>query len=97
MSETKIALSEMIEQLREELSYSKAMGEGEKIRFVPLEVTLEAQVTVSREVGGKGGVKFWLVNAEAGATRTTGQVQKLVLKLQPVGPDGESDLLLSGS
>lgn len=95
MSE-KIALSEMIEQLREELALSKAKGHGEKIRFVPLEVTVEAQVTVTREASAKGGIKFWVVNAEAGGGGSSGQVQKIVLKLKPVGEDGESELLGRG-
>lgn len=90
-----IALSEMIEQLRDELTTSMAMGHGHALRFIPTEVLVEAQVTVAREAKGKGGIKFWLVNAEGEVSSNSSQVQKITLKLQPTGPEGSGgDVLL---
>jgi translation elongation factor EF-1beta len=84
----RIALSEMIEELRKELQIAVEAGEGEDIRFGVGELTLEAQVEVSKEGGAEGGVKFWV--AEIGASGKVGKVdtQKIVLKLEPVDEDG---------
>jgi len=51
----KIALAEMIDELRNELQTAVAAGEGEEIRFALGEVTLEAQVEVAKEGEGKAG------------------------------------------
>ncbi len=93
MSGKRIALAEMIEQLREELSFAKVEGSGQGIRFEPLEVTVEAQVTVSREVEGKTGIKFWLAEAGVAGSAANSQTQKIVLKLRPVDAQGGKTLL----
>jgi hypothetical protein len=84
----RIALAEMIEELRRELQEAVAAAEGQPIRFQLGEVTLEAQVEVSREKGGKAGLKFWV--AEVGASGKAGHLatQKIVLTLLPVAAEG---------
>ncbi len=81
----KIALADMIEELRNELQVAMEKGKGRSLRFELGEVTLEAEVAVEAEGGAKGKFQFWIfsgveANARAGKTQT----QKLVLRLQPV-------------
>jgi hypothetical protein len=85
----RIALAEMVEELRRELEEAVAQGEGQEVRFELDEVTLEAHVQVSREAKGKAGVKLWVfsdVEASGGVSKTQGH--KIVLKLQPRGGGG---------
>jgi translation elongation factor EF-1beta len=86
----RIALSEMIEELRKELQIAVKAGEGEDIRFGVGELTLEVEVEMSKAGSASGGVKFWVaelgVEGEVSKTKT----QKIVLTLKP-----PEDLLLS--
>lgn len=80
----KIELAEMVQNLRSELEKALEVAEGQQIRFDLDEVTLEAQVQVSREASGKAGVKFWVFStAEAGGKVGQTQGHKVVLKLKP--------------
>jgi len=84
----KIALAEMIEELRNELQAAVEAGEGKKIRFALGEVTLEAQVEVAKEAEGKAGLKFWLAETEASGKASRAVTQKIVLKLEPQSSTG---------
>lgn len=86
----KIALAEMIEELRRELQTAVQAGKDEEIRFGLGEVTLEAQVEVKRTVEGKAGVKFWVAELGASGGGSKGVTQKIVLKLRPVDSDGSA-------
>lgn len=86
----RIALAEMVEELRQELQAAMEAGRGQEIRFQLSEVTLEAQVEVSREGGGTAGVKFWVAEIGASGGGSSARTQKLVLKLLPVNPRGET-------
>ncbi len=86
----KIALAEMIEQLRHELQKAVRAGKDEDIRFKLGEVTLEAQVEVTKEGDAKAGVKFWVVDVGAAGKASKAVTQKIVLKLQPVDKSGGS-------
>lgn len=79
----KIALAEMIEELRKELQAAVKAGEGQEIRFGLGEVTLEAQVEVTREGGGTAGLKFWVAEVGTSGTVTSARTHKIVLKLEP--------------
>ncbi len=87
---SRIALAEMVEELRSELLQAVQAGKGKEIGFELGEVTLEAQVQVTREVGGSAGIKFWLVEAGGSGTHTTGSTQTISVKLKPVGLGGGS-------
>lgn len=80
----KIALAEMVEELRSELQVAAEKGKGKDLRFELGEVTLEAQVEVERKAEGKAGLKFWvLTSAEASAGIAKTSTQKIVLQLRP--------------
>ncbi len=91
MTDDGIRLATMIDQLREELMESMALGHGQPLQFECGEVTLEAQVTARRDVKGKTGLRFWI--AEAGGEGTTGssRVQTVKLTLKPLVAAGDPD------
>lgn len=84
----RIAVAEMIEELRRELKTARDAGQGEEIRFELGEVTIEAQVEVKKEAEGKAGIKFWLAEAGASGKASQAVTQKLVIKLEPRLEDG---------
>ena len=79
----KIALAQMVEELRREVKEAVDKAKGEELQFRLEEITLEAQVEVSREGGGEGKLSFWVaeIGASGGASKT--QTQKIVLTLKP--------------
>lgn len=81
----KIPLSEMLAELRKELL--KAQGEEEALKFRIEDIEIELQVGTTKEGQGKGSVKFWVYNAEAGVAASQAKTQKLKLKLKPVHSD----------
>ena len=91
----KVELSEMIIRLREDLQKAQNEGQDKDLRFAVGEVELELQVTVTKEAAGGGGVKFWVYNANAQVKGATQSVQKIRLKLAPVGPDGKTPAKIS--
>jgi len=78
-----IDLAETIQQLRSELTKAIDQGEGESLRFAVDSIDLDLQVTVSQEGTAGGGIKFWLVDANAGAKVAKQSVQTIHLKLRP--------------
>jgi len=98
MNKSKIALSDAIEVLRDELQKSMDKGEGEKLRFEIQEMELELNYTVSREGEGKAGIKFWLVEAGVGGTIGDSTSQTVRLKLKPTIPTSNTEgvVMLSG-
>ena len=89
MSSTNIELSELIVELRRELLEAQTEGEKQDLKFHVEEIDVELQIAVSKEVEGKGGVKFWVVcSAEAGAKLASETTQTLRLKLKPLASQG---------
>ena len=80
---SRIALAEMVEQLRDELAVAAKAGKGKEIGFEVGEVVLEAQFEVAREGGGSAGLKFWLVEAGVSGKVTSGSTQTISVKLRP--------------
>jgi Trypsin-co-occurring domain 2 len=88
----KIALTEVIEELRRELDKAVNKATGPGVRFELEDVTLETEVSVTREIGGKagGGLSFWIsTNAEASVNQGSTATQRLVLKLRPFVQDAQ--------
>jgi hypothetical protein len=82
-----IELSELIENLRCELSKARSAGEGQDLRFELGQVELDVCVAVSKEGSGSGAVKFWVMElgAQAKAALATTQQMKLTLIPQLAG------------
>lgn len=88
-----IPLHEMLQTLRQELQASMVSAVGQELKFRIEAVDLELQVAVSKTSGGKGGIKFWVINAAGEHKRDHKQTHTIKLKLQPVKDDGGQALL----
>jgi hypothetical protein len=89
MADSRIPLSDLITELRKELAIAKAQGQGDDIRLQVEEAEIELQVVITREDGVKGGVKFWVVNAELKDNYSDATTQKIKLKLKPIDAVGK--------
>ena len=89
-----IELSEAIGVVREQLVAAQLAGRrvvaGRVLTFAVGKVGLEFTGELKKTVGGSGGVKFWVLSADAKAERSTGATHKVTVELLPQGPDGES-------
>ena len=80
-----IELSELVQQLRNELYRSIVAAKDEPMRFELGSIELEVQFTATREGGVGGKVKFWVfVEAGGEAKATRASVQKVKLTLTPM-------------
>lgn len=79
-----IGLSEMVLALRQELMQAQQEGENKDLKFHVEQIELEVDVLTTKEETGKGGVKFWVCNAEAQAKFVQAKTHKLRLMLKPL-------------
>ncbi|NKL79567.1 trypco2 family protein [Rhizobium leguminosarum] len=93
--ESRIPLAEAINNLRAELLTALTDGKDQPLQFRLRPIELELKLTVTREVGGTGGVKFWVVNLDAKGTLGDATTHTLKLTLEPVAKDGRSEFLVS--
>ena len=78
-----IELSEVIRELRQQLTDSLADGAGETVRFELGPVEIEATVAVSREAGAHSKVRLWVVDAGADGKYAHAQTQRITVTLTP--------------
>ncbi|MFG2022877.1 trypco2 family protein [Streptomyces sp. NPDC048825] len=71
-----IELSDMIRELRHQLTTALADGEGEAVRFELGPVEVEATVAVSREAGGDAKVRLWVVDGGANGKYAQAETQR---------------------
>ncbi|MGZ8947163.1 MAG: trypco2 family protein [Methylococcaceae bacterium] len=91
--DNKIPLPEMLAQLRLDLAQAQAEGEGSSLKFQIEDIELELQLVATQKADGGGGVKFWVINADAKYEGSQALTQKLKLKLKLAGKDGKSPLI----
>lgn len=90
-----LELASVIRELRAELNQALDDAEGERLRFELGPVEVSFTVTVGREGGPSGKVRFWVVEAGADAKISRESVQEIKLVLTPrdteaqAGPDGK--------
>ena len=84
-----ITLSEAIQNLRSELLAAMQADASEALRFRLGPIEMELEVEVTREVSGKGGLKWWLIEAGAEAKRGTSATHKIKLVLEPITALGQ--------
>lgn len=89
MADSRIPLSDLITELRNELATAKLQGQSSDFRLQVEEAEIELQVVITREDGVSGGVKFWVVNAEAKDNYSDATTQKIKLKLKPLDAVGK--------
>ena len=89
----KLALSEVIGELRAELMRAKDAGDDQAaqdpdtLRFEVIEAEVELEVVATRTDTDSAGVKFWVVNAGVGAEDTEGTRQRLRVRLSALRED----------
>ena len=89
-----VELSDAIGVVREQLiaaqTVSRRTVAGRPLTFAVGKVSIEFAGEVKRAAGGSGGVKFWVVTADAKTERTSGASHKVTVELVPQTPDGAS-------
>jgi hypothetical protein len=99
-----LELASVVRQLRAELNEAMDEAEGERLRFELGPVELSLTVTVGREATPGAKIRFWVIEAGAGAKVSREAVQDIKLVLTPrdleapLGPDGKpASPLISGT
>ncbi len=85
---SKIALSEMLIELREEL-LKAAESKDKRLKLLIEEVEIELNVVTEKKASGGGGVKFLVYNADAKVEGGEAKTQKFKLTLKPVYPEND--------
>ena len=78
-----IELSDMVRELRRQLTTALADGADEAVRFELGPVEIEATVAVSREAGADAKVRLWVVDAGATGKYAHAQTQRITVTLTP--------------
>lgn len=87
--EDKIPLAKMIGQLRAELLEAQRQGEGTDLRFLIEDVDIELQLATTQEGEGGFGIRFWVLDANAGGRGSEVLTQRVRLKLAAVDAEGK--------
>ncbi|MEU4895041.1 trypco2 family protein [Streptomyces sp. NPDC044780] len=81
-----VELTEMIRELRAQLTAAAADGTGESLQFEVGPIEIEVSVAVSKEAGGSGKVRFLVVEAGADGKYARAETQRITITLQPTSP-----------
>jgi hypothetical protein len=79
----RVPLAEWIQALRAELEQAQQAGAGRQLQFTVGPLDLEFEMAVSREAGGEGGIKFWVLSLGASGKRVGETTQRVKLTLNP--------------
>jgi hypothetical protein len=91
-----IRLSDLIEDLREELQRAAARGTGQALVFEIEKAELEAKVLVSRTGSADGKVQFWVVSAGGGYEKKGEETHTVTLTLLPKSATSGKRINVSG-
>ena len=78
-----IELSAAVRAVREQLVLAAAEGAGSAVRFEVGPIQMEFAVEIRREAGARGGVKAWVLTAEAEAKASRGSTHRVSFTLTP--------------
>lgn len=78
-----VELAKLIDQLRDELTAASKAGAGKDFQFEVGPVELELTVAVTKDAGGSGKVRFWVVELGADAKLSAATTQRIKLTLDP--------------
>jgi len=91
-----MSLSDVLQQLREELALAQEKAKGESLKFTVKDIEVELHVATTQEANGKVGFKVWLLEGDFGGKQGHEQTHKIKLRLEPPQlPDG-SQVKVSG-
>jgi len=89
-----VELSDAIAVVREQLITAQIMGRrvvaGPVLTFAVGKVSIEFSGEVKKVDGVGGGVKFWVVTADAKVERSTGAAHRVTVELIPQTAEGAS-------
>ncbi|MFD7641754.1 trypco2 family protein [Kitasatospora sp. NPDC059795] len=83
MDRDDIELADAIEAIRLELLDASERGRGQAIQFEVGPVTLDFTVELKRDARAKGGIKAWVVSADAEAGVAQTRTHKVSVTLTP--------------
>ncbi len=92
----KFELSKSLAALRKDLEAVIAEGKDSPVKFLIDDVALDFQVVAASEAGAGGGVKWWVLSAEAKGSVSEATTQKLSVRLKVVGEDGTEPIPMKG-
>ena len=78
-----IELSELIRDLRSELSAAMSLAPDEGLQFELGPIELEVSVGVDKSAGANAKVRFWVVDLESNGRLATTSLQRIKLSLTP--------------
>jgi hypothetical protein len=90
-------LVEVLGNLRDEIGRAERAAAGKDLRFTFSSVRVELSVAIEKSATGKGGVKFWVVEAGAEAARRNTATHLLAFELQPTSTATGRSPRVSGS
>ncbi len=79
-----MGLSEALESLRNELQAAAVSGNGKSIKFQLKDVKVEFALVTSKKIGGKSGIKWFVLNAEASGEFSDAVTQKVTLSMDVI-------------
>lgn len=84
MVDQELGLAAALEALRDELESAWQSSQGRRVRFRASEVTLTVEAVARLDVEGSGKIRWYVVEAGAGAKSGTERTQTLTLTLTPL-------------
>lgn len=78
-----IELAAAVKAIRDQLMEAAAAGAAESMRFEVGPIEMEFAVELRQEAGVKGGIKAWLVNADAEARAARTGTHRITFTLTP--------------
>ena len=89
MSESRISLSNLVTELRNELVLAQEKGKDLESRLLIEEAEIELQIEITEDNDAEFGVKFWVLNSGIKDKLSDGMIQRMKLKLKPTRRDGQ--------
>ncbi|MFH8616659.1 trypco2 family protein [Streptomyces sp. NPDC017979] len=87
-----VPLATWIQALRTELQNAQQAGANAALNFRVGDVELELDLATTEGRDGKAGVRFWVLDVGAAATRQSVATQRVRITLTPLGtPDARGD------
>jgi len=88
MTEPGIPLADLVDAVRAELEAAAINARDCQLQFEVQDIQLEVAVTTTGSREGEGGIKVWVLNIGAKATKGASDAHKVTMRLTPVTPAG---------
>lgn len=93
-------LSEVVEQLRNELAQAVTKSEGKDIRFKVNEIEVELKTVIEESATMEGSFNFSVLKFGGGLSDKNAETQTIKLKLEPINttaePGEDNDVKIAG-